>query len=507
MTGSSCSHKDANGAIGCELVSALQRHADANRIALVAGGREVSYAELSRAVRARSAASCRVPVQRGQVVGLIMAKSFDAVATFLGVLIAGGVPCVLRAPANRGDLAQRVSDVGIALLIVDDELRGLAEGVGVPVYSVGEFTGDPGASRLPELTGSDRAMMLITSGTAGRPKGVLLSHRNCQVNARGVIAHTRLSSLDRLLHVMPLYHTNGINNQLLAPLLVGAAIVLEPRFDAKAAVQSMRDLKPTYVTGVPTMYSRMVEHVVPDERFPSLRFLRCGSAPITPRLHRQIEHAFSVPLLLSYGLSEATCTTTMNPVDAPRCDTVGTVLQGQQVRVVAPGTMTPTDVDCEGEICIGGGAVMIGYTGTDDADPIEDGWLRTGDLGRMDADGYLRVTGRLKEAIIRGGENISPRAVEDSLATHPSVAECCVVGTAHDDLGEVPVAFVRLGDNSDEVDEVVIQNWVMSRLGKIYRPERVWFVSALPTNSVGKIDRSSLRARLEGWPTDLPGAP
>ena len=197
------------------------------------------------------------------------------------------------------------------------------------------------------------------------------------------------------------------------------------------------------MTGVPTIYARMLPHLTPGERFPSLRFLRCGSAPITPTLHQQIEEAFGVPLVVSYGLSEATCTSTMNPPDGRRIGTIGTVLAGQDVRLFDPVTNTEVAQGGEGEIRIGGPALMAGYLGSAEQ-PIVDGWLRTGDLGRFDEDGFLTITGRIKDVIIRGGENISPALIERHLATHPTVRDCCVVGAPDADLGEVPVAFVVL---------------------------------------------------------------
>jgi len=296
---------------------------------------------------------------------------------------------------------------------------------------------------------------------------------------------------DRLLHVMPLHHTNGINNQLIVPFLAGATVILVDRFKAEDVAAQVSQHRATYMTGVPTMYSRMLAHLGDRSGLGTLRFLRCGSAPITVALHEQIEAAFGVPLVVSYGSSEATCTSTMNPPTARRVGTIGTVLAGQQVKLFHAGSLDEVAPGSDGEICIAGPCVMKGYVGADAEQPVKDGWLRTGDLGRFDADGYLRITGRIKDVIIRGGENISPQMIEGVLASHPAVRACCVVGAPHADLGEVPVAFVVLRDGMT-ADAAQLQSLVGERLARMYIPAEIRFMDALPENSVGKVDRKKL---------------
>jgi acyl-CoA synthetase (AMP-forming)/AMP-acid ligase II len=236
----------------------------------------------------------------------------------------------------------------------------------------------------------------------------------------------------------------------------------------------------------------MLPHIGDRSRLASLRFLRCGSAPITVTLHEQIEAAFGVPLAVSYGLSEATCTSTMNPPRARRIGSVGTVLAGQQVRLFHASTIDEVAAGAEGEICISGPCLMQGYVGTGVEQPIRDGWLRTGDVGRFDADGYLQITGRIKDVIIRGGENIAPQSIESVLAMHAAVKACCVVAGPHADLGEVPVAFVVLHDGERAKAEE-LQALVGARLSRIYVPAEVRFIASLPENAVGKVDRKALR--------------
>ena len=398
-------------------------------------------------------------------------------------------------------LLPRAHAVGLQRIVLDDESEALARDLehgGVQVRLARDLlrasreSGSTGIVR-PSLGPTDLAMMQFTSGSTGLPKGALLTHGSLRRHAEGIIERTRLTAADRLLHVMPLHHTNGVNNQLIAPLLVGATVVLAERFRAEDVEDQIAAHAVTYMTGVATMYSRMLRHLRDPTRLRSLRFLRCGSAPITVRLHEEIEAAFGVPLVVSYGLSEATCTSTMNPVGARRIGTVGAALRGQRVRIFTRRTDVEAPPGAEGEIRIAGPCLMRGYAGGESESPIRDGWLRTGDLGRLDADGYLSVTGRLKDLIVRAGENLSPRMIEDVLVRHPAVEACCVVGARHVDLGEVPVAFVvRRASQSMNVAD--LSALVARHLSKTHVPEAFRFVEALPVNAVGKVDRKALEA-------------
>ncbi|WP_212732801.1 class I adenylate-forming enzyme family protein [Streptomyces sp. TP-A0874] len=471
------------------LAVALDEHAAAGRTAFVSGGTEISYARLRDEVLAGLGALTDAGLRPGAVVGMLTGKSPRSLASFLSLMLAGACPGFLDPRLPDDKIIDQARAVGMAAVVADEDRAASLSGRGLPTLD--PAAGSP--AERPVLGPRDPALMLFTSGSTGRPKGVLLSHRNLLVNAAGVVAQTRLTTSDRLLHIMPVHHTNGLNNQVLAPLLAGATVFLMDRFKPADAVDAVRVHQPTYVTGVPTMYLRMLEHIADGESFPSLRFVRCGSAPITAHQQAAIERRFGVPVVLSYGMSEATCTSTMNPVEEPRLGSVGTALAGQRIRIAVPGSTRAMDVGEEGEILIGGEAVMSGYVGTDAADPVEDGWLHTGDLGRLDADGYLTITGRLKDTIIRGGENIVPSDIEQVLVTHPAVLDCCVVGRPHPDLGEVPVAFVSTtGEGEVPADD--LRSWIAERLSRMYVPAEVRVLDQLPVNGLGKIDRTSLRS-------------
>ena len=477
----------------------ITRHARAGRTALLGVTGTTSYAELGARIDGYATAFRRVA--RGELVGVPAARSADSVARFFGVMQAGGCPCFVEPGLTPEALLSRAHAVDLRRIVVEEvsedtahdlEHGGLQVRRGTDLLQESRKSGGAGFT-CESLGPADLAMMQFTSGSTGLPKGALLSHGNLLRHAEGIIERTMLTATDRLLHVMPLHHTNGVNNQLIAPLLAGAAVVLADRFRVEDIEDQIAEHAVTYMTGVPTMYSRILPHLRSPSTLRSLRFLRCGSAPITARLHEEVEAAFGVPLVVSYGLSEATCTSTMNPTGARRIGTVGTSLRGQQVRLFTPGTDDEAVPGAEGEIRIAGPCLMRGYAGEESDSPIRDGWLRTGDLGRFDGDGYLSVTGRLKDLIVRGGENLSPRMIEDVLARHPGVAACRVVGAPHPHLGETPVAFV-VRSGAEPVDAAELTALVRGRLSRVHTPTAVRFLESLPVNAVGKVDRKALQA-------------
>jgi acyl-CoA synthetase (AMP-forming)/AMP-acid ligase II len=485
--------------LSARLHGAIASHAAAGRTAFW-GSEPKTYAELGRSIDSYAAGIHDWGVLRGDILGIVAAKTPAAIAAYFGAMQAGACVCFMDPGLAPASIAEQANLVGMRHLVVDDSLIDLVgrEKPGdvrlrpmLTLHGGGAFVDD-------DLGSDDHAMLLFSSGSSGRPKGVLLRHRSLICNADGVLSRTGTTSHDRLLHVMPLYHTNGVNNQLIVPMLAGASVILLDRFKPESAIEALRRDAPTYMTGVPTIYARMLPHLTSGERFPSLRFLRCGSAPITPALHQQVEEAFGVPLIVSYGLSEATCTSTMNPPDHRKIGTIGTVLAGQQVRLFDAATNAEVAAGSEGEIRIAGPTLMAGYVGETEQ-PIVDGWLATGDLGRFDEEGFLAITGRIKDVIIRGGENISPALIERHLSTHPAIRECCVVGAPDALLGEVPIAFVVLRDG-ELLDEPGVKAFVTAALARIYAPAEVRRVDVLPTNSVGKIDRSALRSLIADDP-------
>ena len=476
------------------LLDAISHHAASGRTALIGSGWALTYAELGDLIDRYAAGFRAWTNERGALIGIRAPKRPETVAAFFGAMQSGACPCFLE-PRLPGDaVAERLAAVGARHLVLGGEeaiASSQLQRHGVEATGLDALVGDTGY-RCPELRAEDRAMALFTSGSTGRAKGILLSHANLACNARGVIDRTGITPEDRLLHVMPLFHTNGINNQLIAPLLAGASIVLVEKFRAEAVVADVRRFAVTYATGVPTMFARILASTPGPHPPESLRFLRCGSAPLTTALHKEIEEAFGVPLSVSYGLSEATCTSTMNPPFGRRIGTVGLALQDQTIGLFEPGSDRATPRGSEGEVCIAGGAVMRGYVEDGIERTFAETWLRTGDLGTLDSDGYLAITGRIKDIIVRGGENLSPGTIERALQSHPAVKACSVVGAADRDLGEVPIAFVVRQDGR-WVTETDLRDHVLRLLSHIYVPAGFTFLDAIPENAVGKADYRALK--------------
>lgn len=436
-------------------------------------------------------------VGRGDRVALAMDRSTNLAVAILAVMAAGACPCPLEPKLGRDEIQRRFRMTGMTWTLVDASHADDPSLIDVPAERRLDLFGLPAAAPFWDTGATQHldSFLLFTSGSSGKPKGVLQNHEGMRTNALGVVAHSRLDASDRLLHIMPLYHTNGVNNQLLAPLLAGSTVILCNRFKAEDMPALMERHTPTIVTGVPTMYSRMLPYEFSPASLAAVRMLRCGSAPITQELHKKIEAKFGRPLVVSYGLSEATCTSTMNPPGRRKIGSVGTVLPGQDVFLQGSGGKRLTEPGQDGEICIAGAILMTGYLeeGAGGVARSVGDTLHSGDLGRFDEEGYLFITGRIKDVIIRGGENLSPGLIEEAISAVAGVGSCCVVGRPDADLGEVPVAFVVPAPACREpLDKALLSAAVLDKLSRIHQPADYYFVDALPENAVGKVDRKRL---------------
>jgi acyl-CoA synthetase (AMP-forming)/AMP-acid ligase II len=469
------------------------------RPALWAAGRTLDYSALADAVTRVSGMLLERGLRRGERVALLAGRTADAAAGVLGIMAAGGAACVVDPRLPPAELGVRLRSAEIGWLLADDAHGAPATEEAPPTRVRLEDAARSAPRTTEDIGRDDDALLIMTSGSTGAPKAVLLTHGNLISNAHGVAERTRVTPEDRLLHVLPLYHTNGTNNLLIVPFCRGASVVMLERFQAETFFHETALHRPTYFTGVATHYSRLLAHVPPPGALASLRFLRSGAAPLDAQLHREIERHLGLPLIHSYGLSEDTCTAAMNPPAARRIGTVGTALAGQRIAILEPAGERPVPISSEGEICIAGPSLMKGYVppaGHGDGPSIRNGWLRTGDLGRLDKEGYLTVSGRLKEIIIRGGANLSPGRIEEAILRDPDVRGCCVVGAPDADLGEVPVAFVVARDGAS-VQPRAIQDRVGAELPRSCVPARIIVLDALPEIGIGKIDRGALK-RLAG---------
>ena len=431
----------------------------------------------------------------GDVVALQLTNRVEFVVLLFAAWRLGATVTPVNPSLTDVEAVRQLQDSGARLLVVEDGTAVMAHEVAV--LAVGElYEGTTEPDQAPLLDPATLALLIYTSGTTGVPKGVMLDHANIDAMVEMGRLALEVGPAGRCLLILPLFHVNGIVVSVLLPLLVGASVVIAGRFDPHTFFDLVETERPTFFSAVPTIYGMLA--ALPDDVRPdtsSLRFGVCGAAPASAELLTRFEARYGFPLVEGYGLSEGTCGSTINPVAGPRrAGTVGLPFPGQEIRIIdadgseaAPGT--------DGEVVVRGPNVMRGYLGRPDetARVIVDGWLHTGDVGHLDAEGYLTLVGRSKDMIIRGGENIYPKEIEDVLAGDPAVLEAAVIGVPDEKWGEVVVAYLQPRPGAI-VDPSALKALCARSLTGYKRPTAFFVVEAIAKNAVGKIDKASLRA-------------
>jgi long-chain acyl-CoA synthetase len=340
--------------------------------------------------------------------------------------------------------------------------------------------------------------LVYTSGTTGRPKGAMLSHRNFLADTRMLAELVPAVRGDVLGMVLPLFHVNAQLVTTVMPMLMGAQVAMWDRFSASTFWATVAAFEPVTFSAVPTMLAALLHAPGADEaQENSVRYVICGAAPLSPALFRRFEEKFSIAILEGYGLTEGACCSTLNPYYGPRkIGSIGLPVRGQEV-VVLDERGQPAPDGAPGEVCVRGPNVMQGYFQRPDAnaETLREGWLHTGDVGYRDADGFFFLVDRKKDMIIRGGENIYPREIEDVLQEHPGVQEAAVVGRPHEIRGEEVHAVVALAPGTDLAD---VERHCRERLAAFKVPSSWDVVAELPKTSTGKIDKKPLRAPVAG---------
>lgn len=452
--------------------------------------------------------------------------SNDRVATVLpngpemAIVFIAAAAHATSAPLNpayrRHEFEFYLSDLDPKILIVDKMMdtpaRDVAKERGIAIVELsadsggdaGEFkllADSPGSGEVRRpTTESDAALVLHTSGTTSRPKMVPLSEANLCASARNIQEALSLTADDRCLNVMPLFHIHGLVAGVLSSLASGGSIVCTPGFSSADFLDWLEQFRPTWYTAVPTMHHAVLEAVKRSPRITgerSLRFIRSSSAPLGKGLFGELERTFGVPVVESYGMTEAAHQMTSNllPPGQRKPGSVG-VAAGPQVAIMDDaGAILPSGVN--GEVVILGENVTQGYENNPEANAkaFTDGWFRTGDQGFMDQDGYLFLTGRLKELINRGGEKISPVEIDEVVLAHPAVSQAVTFAIADKRFGEdVAVALVPRAGAS--VSEREIRKFVVERLAAFKVPRRIYVVNELPKGSTGKLQRIGMADRL-----------
>ena len=342
----------------------------------------------------------------------------------------------------------------------------------------------------------DLALLLYTSGTSGKPKGVMLTHGNISTNIRQCIEWVGFAKDEVLLGVLPQFHTFGLTVLTMLPLTRGCKVVYSARFVPGRIVKAFRQHRPTAMIAIPSMYNALlhVKDATPED-FASLRYAVSGGEPLPDAVSGQFFERFGVRIAEGYGLTETSPVTNWCRPFEYKPHSVGQAVPGVQQRIVDPDSGRALGRNADGEVRIKGPNVMQGYyrLPKETSAAFDDqGWFRTGDIGRFDDDGHLYITGRLKDMLIIGGENVFPREIEEVLNHHPSVKESGVIGVKDPMRGEQPVAFVELKEGAT-FDQQSIVTWCRSKLAGYKVPE-VRHIEALPRNATGKVLRRELRA-------------
>ncbi len=492
---------------------AAEEYGDA--VACAMDGRALTFTELHDRVRRTAAAYLKQRTPGGRVV-IWAPNSIDWIVAALAVTYAGGT----LVPANSRYTAHEVADIvdrtGAALVIVADgflgrtqiaDLRALSPtariidlaDIGTLAAGVDELDLATVEAVADAVAPDDIADILFTSGTSGRPKGVLSAHRQTVAAAAAWSAVGEVTSADRYLVISPFFHSYGYKVGVLVGLLHGCALFPMATFDPEAALALIESERITMVPGAPAIFLGLLESpAFPATDTSSLRFANTGAANVPVALVERLQRELSFDLVITaFGMTECVVATMCRRGDSDEtvATTCGRAIDGMETAIADAETGAHLPAGSEGELLLRGSQVMLGYL--DDpaatAEAIDtDGWLHTGDVGVLDADGYLRITDRLKDMYICGGFNVYPAEVEQALGRLDGVVDVAVIGTSDERLGEVGKAFVVRREGGPEADAVIA--YARERLANFKVPREVVFVDALPRNLSGKVLKTELRS-------------
>ncbi len=454
-------------------------------------------------------------IGRGDRVAIVLPNGPEAATSFLAIAC-GATTAPLNPAYTRDEFSFYLQDLKARALVVLDGAETLAReaaaSLGVPVLALvpgtaaGEFslraeTKLSGPSARPGFAEADDvALVLHTSGTTSRPKIVPLRHVNVTASAGNIGRALRLTADDLCLNIMPLFHIHGLIAAVLASVAAGGATCCTPGFNAFRFFGWLAAVRPTWVTAVPTMFQALLPYAERNRETIAngrLRLLRTSSASLPAPVMGEMEAAFGVPVIESYGMTEAAHQMASNPLPpAPRFPGSVGIAAGPEIRIAdETGQFQPAGMP--GEVVIRGRNVTAGYEANPDANAraFFDGWFRTGDEGVLDEAGYLRLTGRLKEIIVRGGEKVSPLEVDAVLLAHSAVAQALTFAMPHQKLGEDVAAAIVLAPGA-AADEAELRGFCAERLAAFKVPRKIIFLGEIPKGPTGKLQRIGLAARL-----------
>jgi long-chain acyl-CoA synthetase len=489
-----------------------------------ADGRQFTYAEFASAVDRASRLLASRGVGRNDVVSLLMPNSAEYIIAYFACWKLGAIAGPINSLLKAQEISFVISDSETRNLLVHSDflptidgirsqLPGLREVITFDdeVAATDEFKYESStASRtnlsLPDIEVSDvdldsEAILIYTSGTTGKPKGCLLTHGNLIANARQISQWLGFNTGDRLLTIMPLFHMNAVSVTTMSALYAGGSTVVSPKFSASRFWRIISDYQITSFGSVATMLSMLLttypDGVPKGLKTDQLRFAMCGSAPVPAEVMKRFEETFNCPVIEGYGLSESTCRSTFNPPDGRRRPGSCGKPIGNEMKVVDEEDREAANGEL-GEIVLRGENILKGYYRNPEATTaaFRHGWFHTGDIGYRDDDGFFYIVDRKGDMIIRGGENIYPREIDEVLYQHPAVAAAATIGVPDQLYGEEVAAFIVPGEGREATEEEIIA-FCRARLADYKCPKTVRFVKEIPKGPTGKLLKRELRESAE----------
>ncbi len=439
---------------------------------------------------------------RREYVGIMLPASAGFNGAFFGTLWANRKAVPLNFLLSAAELAEIIRDAHLDLILTTRHFDYLASELparsialeSLPLKRMAFIEMFRRRPEPPNIDPDDIAVLLYTSGTTGACKGVELTSRSLRSNCDALLQAVSLDDRDRFLGVLPPFHVFGLTGNVLVPTVRGLTTHMVPRFGPSAVLRAIRETHPTVLMAIPSMYSALLrtKSATPQD-FHGFKLLISGGEPLPAAIAHGFRERFGVQLLEGYGLTETSPVISLNTNRQNRSGTVGRPLPNVSVRILDPdGKEQPTGQD--GEIVVKGPSVMRGYHNRPEETAAvldADGWFATGDIGVLDDDGFLSITGRKKEMMIVGGENVFPVEIEEALRGHPQVEEVAVIGVPDPSRGEVPIAFVTLGQGA-EVSEIELRSFAREHLAGYKVPRHVNIVEELPRGPTGKVLKNKL---------------
>ncbi|MBC7929394.1 MAG: long-chain-fatty-acid--CoA ligase [Rubrivivax sp.] len=472
-------------------------------------GRRFTYTQFDAAVSRAANMLSAHGVRKGDVVSLLMPNSADYVIAYFACFYLGALAGPVNSLLKPEELAYVIGNSEAKLLLYNTEFAPQVEEIrsDLPALkrsvifddeseATRDFADAPEGWRGAVIDSEDEAIIIYTSGTTGKPKGCLLTHANLLANARQIVEWLDFTEDDRLLTIMPLFHMNAVSVTTMSALYAAGSTVVSPRFSASRFWQIVNDYQITSFGSVATMLSMLLatypEGVPAGLSTEQLRFAMCGSAPVPAEVLRRFEETFGCLVIEGYGLSESTCRSSFNPPDASRrAGSCGQSI-GNEMRIVDEED-EEVPVGAEGEIVMRGENIFKAYFRNEEATrrAFRGGWFHTGDVGYRDADGFFYIIDRKSDMIIRGGENIYPREIDELLYKHPSVAEAAAFGVPDELYGEEVAAFVVLKAGRKAREEEIVA-YCQEHLADFKCPKTVHVVASLPKGPTGKVLKREL---------------